>query len=290
MSVAELKFEPELFSNFLCCSTMPKRKGAKGTKVTLKTAKKAIRMTKDGRRRLTLSNMGITIFPKCLLKLTNVDELDLSRNLIQKLPDNIGNFSSLRWLDLHSNRLESVPESIGNLVGMTYLNLSNNRLTSAGLPATLGFLTSLRSLNLGMNQLDTLPPTIVALDSLEELGLFDNLFIKLPEFVTVLRTNLTKVNIKRNPLSYGQGDGEDMMKVKSEPEENVYLVHESSLCRTCVKRCKEQREKLMGGKGGGGGGGDDVFEDKRIRTYPGLMVPNSVAKVNQDVWRIRKVK
>ncbi|XP_040905710.1 leucine-rich repeat-containing protein 18 [Toxotes jaculatrix] len=265
---------------------MPKGKGAKGTKVTLKIAKKAIRMTPDGRRRLTLSNMGITIFPKCLLKLTNVDELDLSRNLIQKLPENIGNFSSLRWLDLHSNKLEFVPESIGNLVGLTYLNLSNNHLTSAGLPSTLGFLTSLKCLNLGMNQLDTLPPTMVALGSLQELGLFDNLFINLPEFLNVLQ-NLTKVNIKRNPLSYVQGDGEGMLKEKSEPQEDVYLVHESSLCRTCLKRCKEQKKKFTSGAGGEGGG-DDMFEEKRIRTYAGLIVPNSVARLNQDVWRIRQ--
>nr|XP_046257741.1 leucine-rich repeat-containing protein 18 [Scatophagus argus]XP_046257742.1 leucine-rich repeat-containing protein 18 [Scatophagus argus] len=271
---------------------MPKEKGAKGTKVTLKTAKKAIRMTPDGRRRLTLSNMGITIFPKCLLKLTNVDELDLSRNLIQKLPDNIGNFSSLRWLDLHSNKLEAVPESIGDLVGLTHLNLSNNRLTSAGLPSTLGFLSSLKSLNLGMNQLDTLPPTMVALDSLQELALFDNLFINLPEFVTVLR-NLTKINVKRNPLTYVQGDDQGMVKEKSQPEEDMYLVHKSSLCRTCFKRCKERMERPIRGRGGGGGGGGeggDMSEDKRMRTYPGLMVPNSVAMVSQDVWRIRKLE
>lgn len=259
---------------------MPKGKGAKGTKVTVKIAKKAIRMTPDGRRRLILSNMGITIFPKCLFKLTNVDELDLSRNLIQKLPDNIGNFSSLRWLDLHSNKLESVPESIGNLVGLTHLNLSNNCLTSAALPPTLGLLTSLRSLNLGMNQLDDLPPTMVGLDSLQELGLFDNLFINLPEFVKVLR-NLTKLNVKRNPLSYIQEDVEGT----SEPKEDMYLVQESSLCRTCLKRCNEQTERLM--RGGEGG---DAFEEKRIRTYSGLMAPNSVATVNQDVWRIRKLE
>ncbi|XP_033182244.1 leucine-rich repeat-containing protein 18 [Anabas testudineus] len=271
---------------------MPKGKAAKGTKVTLKIAKKAVRMTPDGRRRLTLSNMGIIIFPKCIFKLTNVDELDLSRNQIQKLPDNIGNFSSLRWLDLHSNKLESVPESIGNLVGLTHLNLANNRLTSAGLPDTLGLLTSLKSLNLGMNQLDSLPTTMMALDSLQELGLFDNLFINLPEFLKVL-CNLTKVNMKQNPLSYIQGDGEGMLDDKCDPEEGVYLVHESSLCRTCLKRCKDQGERLKrgGGKGGTrGGGGGDAFEEKRIRTYPGLIAPNSVATVSQDVWRIRKVE
>lgn len=269
---------------------MPKGNAAKGTKVTLKIAKKAVRMTPDGRRRLTLSNMGITIFPKCILKLTNVDELDLSRNLIQKLPDNIGNFLSLRWLDLHSNKLESLPESIGNLVGLTHLNLSNNRLTSAGLPSTLGLLTSLKNLNLGMNKLDTLPTTMTGLDSLQELGLFDNLFINLPEFLKVL-VNLTKVNMKQNPLSYVQGDGE-VLEERSEPDENVYLVHESSLCRACLKRCKEQGERLKRGVGRGGsrGGGGDVFEEKWIRNYPGLIVPNSVATGNQDMWRIRQVE
>ncbi|XP_008289611.1 leucine-rich repeat-containing protein 18 [Stegastes partitus] len=267
---------------------MPKRRGAKGTKVTLKIAKKAIRMTPDGLYRLTLRNMGLTVFPKCLLKLANVDELDLSCNLLQKLPDNIGNFLSLRWLDLHSNKLESVPESIGNLVGLTHLNLCNNRLTSAGVPSTLGSLTNLKSLNLGMNQLDTLPPTLAALDGLRELGLFDNNFIKMPEFVKVLH-NLTKVNIKQNPLAYAQGDDERMLKKKAEPKEGVYLVHESNLCTTCLKRCKAERESLMTeGRRGRGRCSGDIFEEKRIRSYSGLMAPNSVAKVSQDVWRIRQ--
>ncbi|XP_040033754.1 leucine-rich repeat-containing protein 18 [Gasterosteus aculeatus] len=261
---------------------MHRGKGAKGTKLTLKIAKKAIRLSPDGRRRLTLSNMGITIFPKCLLKLKNVDELDLSRNLIQKLPDNIGSFSSLRGLDLHSNKLESVPESIGNLVGLTHLNLSNNRLISAGLPSTLGSLTSLKSLNLGMNQLDNLPPTMKALDCLQELGLFDNLFINQPEFLKVL-SNLTKLNMKNNPLSHVQGVGERVENEKAQAEEDVFLVHESSLCRTCLRRCQEHGEGLTGGRG-------DVFEEIRVRTYRGLMVPNSVAAVDQDVWRIRKAE
>lgn len=269
------------------CSTMPKRKGTKGTKVTLKIAKKAIRITPEGRRRLILSNMGIKVFPKCLFKMTNVDELDFSRNLLQTLPDNLGNWSSLRWLDLHSNKLESVPESIGNLVGLTHLNLANNSLTSAGLPSSLGYLNNLKSLNLGMNHLDALPATLEHLGGLQELGLFDNLFTKLPEFVKVL-PNLTKVNVIRNPLSYAQEDGEGMKKKKSEQKEDVFLIHECNLCPPCLQRCKAQRERLLRGEGRGGGG--DILEEKKTRTYSGLMTPNSVAKVNQDMWRIKRGK
>ncbi|XP_054655212.1 leucine-rich repeat-containing protein 18 [Dunckerocampus dactyliophorus] len=258
---------------------MPKRKGATGTKVTLKDAKKALRMKPDGWRRLTLSNMGITIFPQCLLKLTNMDELDLSRNEIRKLPEGIGKLSSLRWLDLHSNKLESVPESIGQLVGLTYLNLCNNHLTSAGLPSTLASLTKLKSLNLGLNKLDALLPTMVSLESLQELDLFDNLFTSLPEFVKALG-NLTEVNIQRNPLLKLVEDGEEMETEKSDEEDNVFLVHESRLCSMCFKICKDPGGKHLN---------VDCVREKLVekRSYSGLITPNSVAAVNQDVWRVR---
>uniref|UniRef100_A0A3B3B8Z4 Leucine rich repeat containing 18a n=1 Tax=Oryzias melastigma TaxID=30732 RepID=A0A3B3B8Z4_ORYME len=249
---------------------MSKRKGAKGAKETLKSAKKAIQITPEGKRRLVLSNMGLTVFPKCLFKLTNVDELDLSRNLLQKLPDRIGNFSSLTRLDLHSNKLESLPESVGNLAALTHLNLANNCLTFEGLPFSLGRLTNLKSLNLGMNWLDNLPPTLESLVNLQELGLFDNRFVKLPEFVKVLR-NLTKLNLKRNPLEHTHGNEESMKNRKLEVQEEVYLVHESLLCRTCLKKCKTQKKNLSG---------DGDKKEKKKRTSSGLITPNSVAKLN----------
>ncbi|XP_077351154.1 leucine-rich repeat-containing protein 18 [Festucalex cinctus] len=258
---------------------MTKRKANTGTKVTLKEAKKAIRMKPDGWRRLTLSNMGITIFPQCIFKLTNMDELDLSRNHIQKIPESIGKLSSLRWLDLHSNKLESVPESIGKLVGLTYLNLCNNRLTSSGLPATLASLSNLTSLNLGLNKLDALLPTMVPQESLQELGLFDNLFTSLPDTVKALHI-LTRVNMKRNPLKV-EADGE-METEKSDEEDGVYLVHESRLCSVCLKICKDPGGKHL----------RDCVREKleEKRSYTGLITPNSVAAVNQDVWRVKNLE
>ncbi|KAF7651116.1 hypothetical protein LDENG_00115990 [Lucifuga dentata] len=259
---------------------MPKKKGAKGTKVTLKMATKAVQLTAEGQRRLSLKKMGIITFPKCLFKLTNMNELDLSCNLIKKLPDDIGSFSSLRRLDLHSNKLEAVPESISKLEELTHLNLSNNCLTSAGLPSALGSLTNLKSLNLGMNQLDALPSSLVALTNLEELSLFDNLFTKQQEVVNVL-SRLTKLDMKRNPLSV------EMPTDHSEPEEEMYLVNESSLCQPCLKKCEEQRGRQKRTQREEEPG-EEVLEEKRQRTYSGLASPNSVAKFNQDVWRRRR--
>lgn len=262
---------------------MPKGKEAKGTKVTLKTARKAIKITLDGRHRLTLSNMGLTIFPKCLFKLANVEELDLSRNQIQKLPDNIGDFASLRLLDMHSNKLASVPESIGNLVELTHLNLANNSLTSAGLPSSLGSLANLKSLNLGMNQLDALPRNMARLVDLQELGLFDNHFVKLPDFVKTMQ-KLTKLNVSRNPLTYLKEKSERLKKKNAEPKKDMYLVHESILCKDCLQKCKDQRERLMMGDRSDS---RDKFDEKKKRSFTGLLTPNSVASVTQDVWRIK---
>lgn len=264
-----------------------KAKGPKGTKVTLKMAKKAIRVTPDGFHRLSLSNMGITIFPKCILKLTYVDELDLSRNMIQKLPDTIAAFETLKWLDLHSNWLESVPKSLGKLSSLTHLNLSNNRITSAGLPSELSSLGRLKSLNLGMNRLDTLPPSWVVLNNLQELGLFDNLFVTVPEIVKVY-PNLKKLNVKRNPCSHG--DGEDGLRDQKEGKD-MFLVHDSILCRTCLKRCQEQREEEEGKCHGGKTREEDdsdMSDKKKLKTFSALTTPNSVAIVSQDVWRMKQ--
>lgn len=246
--------------------------------ITLKAAKNAVRVTPEDTYKLILTRMCLTTFPKCLVKLTHLNMLELSCNQISKLPDNIGNLASLTRLDVRSNKLQSLPQSIGRLPKLIYLNVSNNFLTSEGLPPSMGALTSLKTLNLGLNQLDSLPPTFEALQGLEELKLFYNKFVLVPEFVKGL-SSLTKVDFKGNPLLKGQGQYEDVAE-EPEPEDKVILVHESTLCKKCMKRCKGLCTEVQPG--------EDVTERAKERTYPGLMVPNSVAKLNQDQWRIKQ--
>lgn len=246
--------------------------------LTLKAAKNAVRVTPEDTYKLILSRMCLTTFPKCLFKLTHVSMLELSCNQINRLPDNIGHLASLTWLDVRSNKLRSLPQSIGSLSKLIYLNVSNNFLTLEGLPPSMGALTSLKTLNLGLNQLDSLPPTFKALQGLEELKLFYNKFVIVPEFVKGL-SSLTKVDFKGNPLAKGQGKYEDVAE-EPEPEDKVILVHESMLCEKCMKKCKGLCTE--------GKTGEYVTETAKERTYPGLMVPNSVAKLSQDQWRIKK--
>ncbi|XP_046888429.1 leucine-rich repeat-containing protein 18 [Hypomesus transpacificus] len=244
----------------------------KGKKITLKMAKNALRLTVDGKRRLDLSNMEIATFPKCILKLADVDELDLSRNMLRKIPDSIHEFVNIRMLDLHSNQLENLPAAIGRLQNLVSLNLCNNRLTDVGLPSEVFLLRKLHSLNLGMNFLDTVPSSIGALKELRHLGIFNNNLTRLPESLHSL-PNLESLNARCNPIPSDDKPPLDPIQ----RVECLYLVSESCLCEPCLRRLKEERQRMDGRI-------DDAPAKKRSM-FTGLVTPNSVAQDEQATWR-----
>lgn len=83
------------------CSRMSKAKRQKT--MTLKMVQNCVRVTLDNKRSLDLSLKQISTVPKCILKLCDMNELNLSRNLIKKMPSFIYEFTSISVLDLHSN-------------------------------------------------------------------------------------------------------------------------------------------------------------------------------------------
>lgn len=211
----------------------------KGRKITFKMAKNAVKLTMDGKRCLDLSNMEITTFPKCILKLCDVDELDLSRNRLKKIPDLMNKFVNLRLLDLHSNYLEQLPETIGHLQKLQNLNVCNNMLTTYGIPHTLGLLRNLKKLNLGMNRIETIPAFFGGLRELCELGLFNNLLTQIPLWVQNL-PKLYMINVKCNPLPLENPPKLDPIQ----RVEILHLVRKDCLCSECLKKCKEERDRL----------------------------------------------
>ncbi|XP_012668119.1 leucine-rich repeat-containing protein 18 [Otolemur garnettii] len=250
-------------------------KAPKGKKITLNVARNCIKVTFDGRKRLDLSKMGITTFPKCILRLTDVDELDLSRNMIRKIPDSISKFQNLRWLDLHSNYIDKLPESIGEMTSLLFLNVSNNRLTTNGLPVELNQLKNIRTINLGLNHLDSVPTTLGALKELHEVGLHDNLLSSIPASIAKL-PKLKKLNTKRNPFPKPTESETFIDSIKR--LDNLYLVEEKDLCASCLKKCQHNRDKLNRIK-------STVSAAPKKAIFTNLVSPNSTAKESQEEWR-----
>ncbi|XP_066099233.1 leucine-rich repeat-containing protein 18 [Saccopteryx bilineata] len=250
-------------------------KGPKGKKITFNIAKNCVKITFDGRKRLDLSKMGITTFPKCILRLSDIDELDLSRNLIKKIPDSISKFQNLRWLDLHSNYIDKLPESIGQMTSLLYLNVSNNRLTTSGLPVELNQLKNIRTVNLGLNHLDSVPTTLGALKELHEIGLHDNLLSSVPTSIARL-PKLKKLNTKRNPFPKEMDTDTFMDTIKR--LDNLFLVEAKDLCGPCLKKCQQAREKLNKIK-------NVALTTPKRAIVSNLISPNSTAKASQEEWK-----
>ena len=134
---------------------------------------------------LRLSNCKLDYFPSEILKLTSLKHLDLRRNNIQLLLNNIGFLSDLEYLNLRLNKLKTLPASIGLLSNLKYLNLSSNNLME--IPETIGDLGMLRELNLSNNKLKSVPASLGDLQSLEKLNIKANFWISLPESILKLK-------------------------------------------------------------------------------------------------------
>lgn len=99
---------------------------------------------------LDLSGHGLSAFPKYVLSMTGLRELNLSENqLTGAIPAEIRHLQNLRKLNLSYNKMTGLPAELGQLNDLEELDVSFNRLT--GLPYELGNLKNLKILNLAGN-------------------------------------------------------------------------------------------------------------------------------------------
>ncbi len=120
--------------------------------------------------RLYLTGCGLTEFPKPVSEAKELVYLNLDRNRIQALPDQLP--SGLRWLRLNGNGLTSVPETIGKLRDLRRIYLNDNAIAS--LPASFASLEVLEDVALANNRLESFPEVLVGLPSLRNLDLRGN--------------------------------------------------------------------------------------------------------------------
>merc|ERR1712193_329416 len=95
---------------------------------------------------------------------------------------------SIKTLDLSKNRISYLPDELGNLLNLRTLNLSRNRLDEKSFPQTLSRLQMLEEVNLSSNSLSEIPSFLLDLPRLKVLHLAENKLAELPEGIGRLRT------------------------------------------------------------------------------------------------------
>ncbi|OQR89838.1 membrane protein [Thraustotheca clavata] len=144
---------------------------------------------------LWVTNNALESIPESILELPKLRMLQLSNNKLKILPSNLGNASSLEVLSLDNNQLSVVPHSIGQLSNLKELNLRGNKLTE--LPLSLSQLAQLEILSVNSNQLITLPECLGALQQLKELYANGNPITNWPgnAFITTHKQSNLRINL-----------------------------------------------------------------------------------------------
>uniref|UniRef100_A0A8C7TGS4 Erbb2 interacting protein n=1 Tax=Oncorhynchus mykiss TaxID=8022 RepID=A0A8C7TGS4_ONCMY len=119
--------------------------------------------------------------PEVLEQLTGIKELWMDGNRLTFLPGRLGTLKQLSYLDVSKNNLEMVDEQICGCESLQDLLLSNNALTQ--LPGSIGSLKKLTALKVDENQLMYLPDSVGGLAALDELDCSFNEIEALPSSI-----------------------------------------------------------------------------------------------------------
>jgi hypothetical protein len=109
---------------------------------------------------------------------TPVLALDLSKDKLTDIPEEIREFKSLEKLILNKNKLDSLPVWLKELKHLNYIQADKNLFET--FPPVLLEMDSLRVIKLGDNMIDAIPIDIDQLDHLEWLGLWSNVIRDFP--------------------------------------------------------------------------------------------------------------
>lgn len=149
-----------------------------------------------GTQRLDLRDAGLTEFPREILALADTLEvLDLSRNALDTLPDDLPRLHRLRVLFCSDNRFTELPAVLGRCPQLEMVGFKANRIHTVpgeALPVRL------RWLILTDNAVDSLPPALGQRPRLQKLMLAGNRLSALPDTMATGSTSLELLRIAAN--------------------------------------------------------------------------------------------
>jgi len=105
--------------------------------------------------------------------------IDLSKNKLTILPQELEQFKNLKGLRLTKNKLETLPSFFGKFQHLNFLYLDKNDFTY--FPAEAFNLSNLIYLDISRNKIGAIPAGIKNLGNLQYLDVWDNRFIFIDE-------------------------------------------------------------------------------------------------------------
>ena len=164
-----------------------------------------------------------SLWVKCLRK--DITSLDLSRNNLPVLPDEMKEFKDLEELTLYSNNLTSLPAWISSFKKLKTLNIGSNPITE--LPENIGDLSELINFEAIGSKLTTLPASFSKLKKLQEINFYRNNLTDLPSScselpeLTFLELSYNKITSLDHPVKF---EKLEKLYIESNP---VTKIHDS---------------------------------------------------------------
>ncbi|KAG6447588.1 hypothetical protein O3G_MSEX005044 [Manduca sexta] len=147
---------------------------------------------------LQISENKLKEIPNDVFNLCDVlRNLDLSKNKLTYLPEDICKLKHLKQLNLDNNKIDTIPNFLCNLQKLELLNVSNNLLVN--LPQNLNNLRHLKQVYASHNKIQDFPKQLLGLQTLEVVDLSYNKITSIPPGMSQFYA--AELNLSQNEIS-----------------------------------------------------------------------------------------
>ncbi len=129
---------------------------------------------------------------------TTIYRLDLSRQRLKNVPDELARFTQLRELRLDRNKLDALPPFLTEFAHLEIFSAEENELTA--FPDAMWSWPHVRELHLGDNWIEAIPIDIDELAQLEVLSLWSNVIGTFPVSLSEL-PRLQRLDLLYNDMT-----------------------------------------------------------------------------------------
>ncbi|XP_047514248.1 leucine-rich repeat-containing protein 57-like [Pieris napi] len=151
--------------------------------------------------------------------------LDLSKNKISCISDDITKFKLLKQLNLCDNSIQVLPSTIANLKKLELLNVSHNSIQL--LPHPIAELSNLKQIYLNNNKFKQFPKPLIGLKNLEVVDLSYNKIVEIPSGMA--NFHAMELNLSQNEISVLSEDLHEAPRLK------ILKLEENCLCLDTIR-------------------------------------------------------